>query len=242
MSVYDGIFFVILVGFMILGFVRGLLKEIAAILLMIIPMLAAALFSPFLSSFLQENTKINTTIESAFLVRLDISEDKNKKTEAADKKNKEMQEKNKKTKEKFTDKETSEFKSENVITYLSLFTSKAGGKINKAAIGGITDKIVKSLSFSIIYFIFYIAVIILYFALKIVTKIPVLSGFNRFFGAILGLCKAVISVSIILLFIPALYMYIKGLDKVLEGINKSSVLKYLYENNLVLMLFKTLFK
>ena len=51
MSVYDGIFFVILVGFMILGFVRGLLKEIAAILLMVIPMLAAVLFSPFLSVF-----------------------------------------------------------------------------------------------------------------------------------------------------------------------------------------------
>lgn len=243
MSLYDGIFFVILVGFMILGFVRGLLKEIAAILLIVVPMLAAVIFSPFLSSFLQKNTEINTTIESALLDRLDVLKGEDKKTDVSAKKEKKGKEEERKTKGKFKDEDEKKlnFKSEDAIKYLSLFTSKAGTEINEAAIGDITDKIVKSLAFSIIYFIFYTAIIILYFTLKIVTKIPVLSGFNRFFGAILGLCKAVLAVSILLLLIPALYMYIKGLDRVLEGINKSTVLKQLYENNIILILFKTLF-
>lgn len=242
MSLYDGILFIVLVIFMVLGFIRGLLKEIAAILLIVVPMLAAVIFSPFLSDFLQKNTEINAKVESVLSNRLETLENRGKRTENADKKEngKKIDIKGKEETEE-EEKKAFSLKNTDVIKYLSLFTSGEGTEINSTVMKGVTDKIVKSLAFSIIYFVFYTVIVILYFGLRILTKIPVLSGFNRFFGAMLGLCKAVLLVSIILLIIPVLYTYVNGLDEVLEGINKSVVLKQLYEKNIILILFKTLF-
>lgn len=250
MNLYDGILFAILVFFMILGFIRGILKEIAALLLIVIPMLAAVLFSPFLAEFLQKNTKITLTIEKALLDKQEFFKQAEKQTESSkikeDDEKIEKEEKKNKEKGKKSDKVRKEnqvqLKEKDVMKYFAMFHTDVGNEIRTMAIRELANKIVKSLAFIIIYFVFYIVIVILYVTLKIIVRIPVLSSFNRFFGAMLGLFKGILLVSVILLSIPVLYVHISGMDKVLDGINKSVVLKQLYDKNIVIHFLKIIFK
>lgn len=231
MSAYDSILFAILVFFMILGFLRGLLKEIAALLLIVVPIFAAMLLSPFLADFLQKNTKVSMTIEQVLNEKIKVTAEETSKVEEI-------------SKEREAESQTDHSKRRNpkeLTGYLKVFMEKPKEGLNEEAVGGITARMVEALAFVIVYGIFYLGISILYFTLSVITKLPVLSGFNRFFGAILGLCKALLLVSVFLLILPVLYVNVKGTDVILEGIGKSAVLKHLYENNIIITLWRLIF-
>lgn len=242
MNLYDGILFAVLVFFMILGFLRGLLKEVAALLLIVLPMVSAIFLSPFLADFLQKNTKINSAIEQVLQDKIKLATDE----KSSDKLSDEKALKEEETKEDGTkdiDKTKNTPKSiEELSGYLSVFSKDPKKEISSLAVKEISGKIIRALAFIIIYFVLYLGISILCFTLNIIAKIPVLSGFNRFFGAILGLGKALLLVSIFLLILPVLYVHMNGVDAILEEIEKTAVLKQLYEKNIMISLWNLIIK
>lgn len=241
MNLYDGILFAVLVFFMILGFLRGLLKEVAALLFIVVPIVSAIFLSPFLADFLQKNTKINSAIEQVLEDKIKLAMNQKEKELLSDEKN--TNDELEKADEDSQLKKGSKLKSmEELSGYLSVFGQKTKKKIGSSAVKEITEKMIRALAFIIIYFVLYLGIGILCFTLNIISRIPVLSGFNRFFGAMLGLGKGLLLVSVFLLILPVLYVKIKGIDVILKEIEKTAVLKQLYEKNIIISLWNLMMK
>lgn len=248
MGMYDGILFAVLVFFMILGFLRGLIKELAVGMLIVIPIIAAMLLSPFLSDFLEKNTKIHAGIEKVLYEKLTDTHKEKDETkaskEAKEKKDSKETDGMKETDETKKTDETKEAKEkekgnkEKMLEVFSILNKDNHLDTDEIFVKTATERMVKAFSFVTIYLFFYLSLSIVFFALNVFAKLPVLSGFNRFFGSLLGLAKALLFVSVLLLLLPFLYVNVKGTDVILDGIQKSAVLKYLYEHNLILALWR----
>lgn len=76
---------------------------------------------------------------------------------------------------------------------------------------------------------------------KMIAKLPVISSLNRLGGLVLGIIKGLLTLWIIGLMIP-LVMTIPSYEMIGNYIEASILTKWLYENNLVIMVFNQLFK
>lgn len=75
----------------------------------------------------------------------------------------------------------------------------------------------------------------------IIEHLPVISTFNRGSGFIFGLIKGLLTLSIIGLIIPA-FVNISFFETLIASIQESVLTKWLYDNNLILIIFNTYFK
>lgn len=248
MSIVDGVLFAILVIFMIVGFTRGLVKEVVSLLLVIVPICLAMVLTPIVSDALSKNTKIEQSIANVLTKRL-LQKDDTKladdRSDALDKKSsdksdsvkadKKADKKDKKDKEI---KEIGDIIVGKSANFLSVYGVKSADRLSQAAISAISTKIVRTLSFILIYIIAYTAIMIIYMGLNLVASIPILAGFNRFFGALLGLLKAVFLISVILLLVPVLYVNFGIGGGLIKAIDGSTVLKSWYDNNIILLIWQ----
>ena len=90
----------------------------------------------------------------------------------------------------------------------------------------------KVLSFVIVYILVTLILLILKFALKIFTKLPVINQIDKIGGIILGFAEGVIIVYIIIAIISIVVPEKKD-GKIRQKIDESYIGRYVYNNNVI---------
>ncbi len=109
----------------------------------------------------------------------------------------------------------------------SIITDMAGD-----AVGALSDIIARALSYIILIIAIRLLLSVVFIVVDLISKLPVISGANKLTGAIIGVVNALIISVVILSLISVL-----GIDFAILGIQDSVIVKYLYNNNILLNLF-----
>ena len=216
------------------GYRKGFLRIILTTLALVVTIVAAGFLAPRFSEFLQ-GTFIGTSVEKSInaFVEKKISgptRDVINKAEAAQGKvidglplpkfiKEDIHEKNEKN-------GYAEYGVSNFKDYLSARLSVI---------------VINAIAYIILLIVIYLILRILLRVIGVIGRIPVIRGVNRLFGAILGLVEGALVVWCICLFIMAISQTPFG-TKIVDVIDQSVVLKFIYDNNLLLTAVKSIFK
>ncbi len=216
------------------GYRKGFLRIILTTLALVVTIVAAGILAPHFSKFLQGTfigTSVEKSIDSFVEKRIDGSAREliNKAKEVQEKVidglplpkflKEDIQEKNEK--DGYNEYGVSNFKD-----YLST-------RLSTTAIDAI--------AYIILLIVIYLILRILLRVVGVIGKIPIIRGVNRLFGAIVGFVEGILIVWCICLIIMALSQTTFGV-KIVDIIEQSSVLKLIYNNNLLLTAAKSIFK
>ena len=219
---------VILAFLVINGFRKGFLRILLTTFSLVITLLLAAALVKPVSEFISTKTSIGTGIEEK--VEDFISEKMEKVTNAKEDEiidslplpaflKKSLQENNTITK----------YKEQGVTSF------------KEYAVKNITNIIVKAMSYLALMIIIFLLLRLLLMLTKFINKVPIIGGVNRILGAVLGLIEGLLIVWALCLLI----MTFSGSEfgaTCMEVINKSTVLKFIYDNNLLATVANSLFK
>ncbi len=109
----------------------------------------------------------------------------------------------------------------------SVITNMAGD-----AVGALSDIIARALSYIILIIAIRLLLSVVFVVVDLISKLPIISGANKLTGAIIGVINALIISVVILSLISVL-----GIDFAVLSIQDSIIVKYLYNNNILLNLF-----
>ncbi len=109
----------------------------------------------------------------------------------------------------------------------SVITDMAGD-----AVGALSDIIARALSYIILIIAIRLLLSVVFVVVDLLSKLPIISGANKLTGAVIGVVNALIISVVILSLISVL-----GIDFAILGIQDSVIVKYLYNNNILLNLF-----
>lgn len=98
----------------------------------------------------------------------------------------------------------------------------------------LSGAIISIISFFILAIVIYIVLRIILRIARVLNKIPIVKGINRFFGAIVGIIEALIILWVICLFFTCIAQTPFGAQAV-AIINQSELLKLIYNNNLLVL-------
>ncbi len=260
-SVLTVIVIIFLLYFLIRGFKNGFFKIVLTTMSLIVTIvLAAALVTP-VSKYLQENTSLGQKFETkveAYLFE-ESADDKdstaNKSAKEENSKDAQKSESSEGNSEKTNESEAKNKTDEEVIngTNLPKILKNALIKGNNAAdyvklgVSDFKEYAVKSISNVLLKILVYIALVIVIFIVirillavsKVLTKIPVIRGANRFFGALLGLFEGLLILWLIG-FVISLISNTGFGTSVVGIIHKNAFLTILYDNNCLLKIVKTI--
>lgn len=221
----------ILLFFAIWGYLRGFFRIILTTMAFVLTIVVAGVLAPHCSSLIQKSF-IGKDIEkniSAFI-------DKNIGT-VLDDKTKELQEEviNKLPIPQFIQKEfikdnTKEGYAEREVRTFSDYLET---RLSSLAINMVT--------YLILLVAIYIAIRIVMGIFKVISKVPVIGGINRFFGLIVGLAEGLLIIWLACLVIM-IFANTKFGMQAMEVIQQSPVLKFLYDNNGIVLGANLLFK
>ena len=99
----------------------------------------------------------------------------------------------------------------------------------------ISNILITAASYGVLYLFLWLALKIVGYVLHLVTRLPVLKQVNGFMGLVLGLAEAYILIGILFVLITAFTHTSLGLS-LMEQIGRSSVLTFMYNNNLIVKL------
>ncbi len=109
----------------------------------------------------------------------------------------------------------------------NLITDAAGD-----AVGALSDIIARALSYIILIIAIRLLLGVVFIVVDLLSKLPLISGVNKLTGAVIGVINALI-VSVVLLSLIS----VLGIDFAVLSIQDSVIVKYLYNNNILLNLF-----
>lgn len=105
----------------------------------------------------------------------------------------------------------------------------------------VTNIVISMLAILITWFILNILItVFLKTAHIIVSHLPIVSGVNKVGGAVVGMAKGLLIIWVIYLLVPILII-MPSLSKISEYIASSYLAKWLYENNMILLAFNSIF-
>lgn len=118
----------------------------------------------------------------------------------------------------------------------------------KLGVSNFQEYIVKSISILVLKILVYIALVIailiiiriLLLVTKAISRVPVISGVNKFFGALLGLLQGLIYLWLLCLLISAISQTPFG-QQIINVINGSALLTAIYDHNLISAFLNGLF-
>lgn len=116
---------------------------------------------------------------------------------------------------------------------LEKFVNDNSEKFEEYVYSLITDLIINSSTYVIVFIVFSIVIAIVSSALNIISKLPVLKSLNRMAGAVLGVVEGFVIVWLLFILISV----IPGnefMEKCNEEIEDNAVLTYLYDNNVIM--------
>lgn len=105
----------------------------------------------------------------------------------------------------------------------------------------ISDALIKAISFIILMILIYIVIRIVLKIVGVIGKVPVIRGINRLLGAVLCLLEGAIAIYVVCILVTAISGTPFG-QSVIGVINESAFLKFFYNNNLLLVVVKSVFK
>lgn len=207
----------IIIGVIIAGAVIGRFRGLASALLNICSFILAIILSLMLyvpvENALIQNTKIDETIQSTIYSKVDIS---------------------------ITNKENSENSDSKLPKVLQNYIDEAqkGAQSTADAVTlevskQITLKIMEVIAFIAVFVIVRLILIVIKFASKILTKLPVLKQIDHVGGLICGLVESIMLVYLAFAIISIVSPTIKN-ENVLKNINNSYIGSKMYNNNIIL--------
>lgn len=213
--------------------------------------LSAALVTP-VSKYLQENTGLGQKFENkveAYLFEK-TSEGEGNTDKKADGKNAGGSQENATDKSGGTDKTEEEIINETKLPKIlknALIKSNNAAEYVKLGVSDFKEYAVKSISNILLKILVYVALVIVIFIVirillavsKVLTKIPVIRGINRFFGALLGLLQGLLILWLIG-FVISLISNTGFGASVVDVLHKNVFLTFLYDNNCLLKIVKTI--
>lgn len=211
----------------IIGFKRGLIREIVSTLFVILTIAAAWFINPYVNEFLKESTPLYQTVHNTCTKFVDSKMDEVSVTAQSELLN---------TlnlpdflKNKITESDTAEnyryLAADTFTEYLSEYLAVS---------------VINGLSFGISYLLATILIRVATYALDILARLPVINGANRIAGAAVGLAKGVIYLWIVLLIATVLCSTQLG-ETILEMVNRDVFLSFVYEKNIFIRIFMNIF-
>lgn len=221
---------VLIVAACVTGFRKGFVKEIVSIFFMLLSFLLVWLINPYVNTFIREYTPIYKAVEENFqdLVEKQIGD---RKSIGKNEQEQLMENLNLPDilKNKLIENNTVE-----TYQYLAVqtFTDYVSDSLAVMVVNGV--------SFLISYVLSVIVIRLLGVILDILSKLPVISGINKIAGGIVGGAKCVIFIWIALLVLTLLCNTELG-KAGMDLVQKDTVLGWLYEQNVFVKVFMSVF-
>lgn len=114
-------------------------------------------------------------------------------------------------------------------------TADAQETIQEYVIDELTDTIIKALTFLVLTLIIYIAIRIIIAVLDVFSKLPIISGINKWAGAVIGIVQGLLFIWIASLVLMA-FSDKSWAQEVFRQINDNGFLSFIYNNNMVIWL------
>lgn len=201
-----------------IGYKKGLIKIVLSMISIVVTLVAVSIFTPIISDFIKENTsayeKVCETVEEHFVIEdvIDSASQQNiidsLEIPAV-------------IKDFLKDNNTIEkYEELGVQTF------------NNYIVSTIADVIFNMIVFAISFVIVFIAIRIIFAAINLLSKLPVINEVNKVSGTIVGFVEGVIIVWVLFAFVTMLGSTEFGKD-VFAQINANPVLSFIYSNNLI---------
>lgn len=220
MNILTIIVLAVILVFGLIGHARGFVKMLLAIFSLALTLFLAVIISPAISEALQKTELYNSVYEGAY-------EYVNEKVvqSAANSMDGIMEEL------QLPDALKDYISSQEAV-------KNAGGNLVAEVAGRITKVIFDALVFLVTFIAALVIVKLIFAALNIMTHLPLIHGVNQIAGLIVGIAEGLIFVWIFFVVLGLMGSSEFALD-MYQQINESSVLTFLYENNIIM---KALFK
>lgn len=226
----------IILGFAITGAVKGFVKMAVSLLSLILTVVLVWVVNPYVSDFIKNNTPLYTSIDEKCqeYMRLELAQ-------------KMTREENKTSGAQF-DGEEGEKKLDN--SWLNIVNDVVDATVIQAeeAMAGSIEELAKSLgarladviltiiTFVITFILITLVLKLIFGALNIITRLPVIHTLNRTAGGILGAAFGIAVVWIAMLIAIVLFNTTVGVY-VLKSVEDNGFMKILYDLNPLIMIF-----
>ena len=216
------------------GFRRGFLKIVLTTLALVVTIVAAGLIAPHLTDWL-ETTFVGKSVEKSIDSYVDKKIDA--KSEAAVNKTKELQEKviEALPLPKFLRKDISEKneKSEYKILNVDNFKEYLSTRLSRI--------VLQAICYIVLLIVIYLVLRIVLKIIGVIGRIPIIGGINRLLGAILCVMEGILGLWCLCLLLTAISGTSVGIAA-LNVVEESPVLKFIYDNNMLIALAGKVFK
>lgn len=212
------------------GFRRGFIKEAVSTFLVVLSFGVVWLINPYVNTFIRENTSVYAEIQEGF-------------EELAKEKAGTVREPGEEDRKEMLDSlELPEMIAEGILENGSqeTYTYLAAQSFVEYVSGYLATIVVNGLSFLLSFFLATVLIRMITYALDLLARLPVVHGINKVAGALLGGVKAVLFIWVAMLIFTILCETSVGRNA-LRMIEKDSVLRVLYENNILMKLFTGIF-
>lgn len=199
-----------------IGLRRGIIKSILSILSIVITMIAVFLFTPAVSEFIKSNTTITNKIYEVVNEKI-ITEEFFK--EVSEEKMVEGLNLPESFKEKILENNT-----------LSNYTQLGVNSFREYVSTTVTDIIFNAVVFCLSFLVIFIVIRLIFAAINLVTKLPVINETNKILGLVFGLAEGLIVVWGFFAIVTMLGSTGIAQD-VFEQVNDSAILSFLYNVN-----------
>lgn len=123
------------------------------------------------------------------------------------------------------------------IEKMSLSVGEQAQNAQQAVAGSIADMVLSAICFVVTLLIIRIILMVLSRVLNIITKLPVIHGVNQFAGLTFGLAEGLLIVWIFFVFLTCILQTEFG-QKCVQMVLENQILTYLYDHNLLMMIFR----
>lgn len=221
---------VYLIGMVLYGHYKGFIKLAVSAVALIITFAAIHVAMPQVTDFLKNNTKIYSTFEESMKDALKIEDSADSAEPSGQRTIIEGLELPKQLKEALLENNNSEvYKVLGVETFTQYIASY------------LANSIINIIGFLVLFVIVFAALNIITVWLDLVARLPILSGINKIAGGFLGGAEGLIFLWIICLFVTA-FSGTAGGKSLIQQIESSSLLSYIYDHNLLSSFVMTVVK
>ena len=199
-----------------IGYKKGLIGILVSVIALILSIILAVFLQGTVADYLYNDTNVGTTIESSV---------------------KEMMEEQIKENNKLD----TDTKSENKFLAMFFDVEKIKNSTINDGSKKITEFILKGISFVAIFVIVFVICYILSMVLNIVFNLPILNSVNKVGGVAANILKSLFKIWIVLA-MCSFISFTPKLSVITDAINSSFLTKFLYDNNLIVVILKSIVK
>ncbi len=217
---------VILAGFGLHGYLRGLVRVLFSLVAIFLTIGAATALAPYTAEVLKTRTPLYHTIQEKCTEYLQESA-----SEKIQQKDREEADENQDTVFGMEiPSEIQSFLGESAAEQANGLLKDSG--VYEKAGEFVAEQILQRAAWTLSFFIVFVVMLILIHVLDLISKLPVLNSINHIGGLAIGLVQGVIIVWLLFLLI----VFCQGNDwgrQMMEAIDDNIFLKFLYDNNLI---------